>query len=111
VSRRLQQLALGDPVTGLAGDLKGQRSPQLARGRSSSLNPLERWFGVIHDQGNRRGSFDRVRRLERQTTRFIAQWNEHARSFAWTEISADDPRDDPSCFRDFRDAILGDRSE
>jgi len=40
---------------------------------------------VITDQAIRRGSFDSVRGLERLIARFIAEWNENARPFAWTK--------------------------
>ena len=52
---------------------------------ASWLNLVERWFGVITDQAIRRGSFDSVRQLERQITRFIAEWNENAQPFRWTK--------------------------
>src|SRR5271157_1626373 len=52
---------------------------------ASWLNLVERWFGVITDQAIRRGSFDSVHQLERQITRFIAEWNENAQPFRWTK--------------------------
>jgi hypothetical protein len=35
-----------------------------------------------------RGSFDSVRRLERAITRYLAEWNETAKSFRWTKSAA-----------------------
>jgi hypothetical protein len=39
---------------------------------------------VLTRQAIRRGSFDTVRRLERDIAKYIAAWNEHAEPFRWT---------------------------
>jgi transposase len=52
---------------------------------ASWLNLVERWFGLISAQTIRRGSFDSVARLEQAIARFLATWNENAKSFRWTK--------------------------
>jgi hypothetical protein len=54
---------------------------------ASWLKLVERWFGPITMQAVR-GSFDSVRRLEQALTRYLAQWNETAKSFRWTKSAA-----------------------
>ena len=51
---------------------------------SSWLNQVERWFGLITQRAIRRGSFTSVPDLRRQIERFVADWNQHPRPFAWT---------------------------
>jgi hypothetical protein len=48
------------------------------------LNLVERWFGLITSQAIRRGSFQSVARLEQAISRFLADWNDHAHPFVWT---------------------------
>jgi len=55
---------------------------------ASWLNLVERWFGLITSQAIRRGSFDSVAELERAITRFLDNWNQHAKPFVWTKTAA-----------------------
>lgn len=54
---------------------------------ASWLNLVERWFGVISQQAIRRASFDSVAELERAITRFLDNWNQHAKPFVWTKTA------------------------
>ncbi len=56
---------------------------------ASWLNLVERWFALITSQAIRRGSFDRVRRLQLAITRWLTHWNEIAQTFRWTRPAAD----------------------
>jgi len=47
-----------------------------------------RWFALITGQAIRRGSFDRVARLERAIMRWLEHCNENARPFHWTKSAA-----------------------
>ena len=51
---------------------------------SSSLNQVERWFGLITQQAIRRGSFRSVRELIRRIEEFVQHYNRHSRPFLWT---------------------------
>ena len=51
---------------------------------SSSLNQVERWFGLITQQAIRRGSFDSVANLKRKINEFVGQYNQHPKPFMWT---------------------------
>jgi transposase len=55
---------------------------------ASWLNLIERWFGIITGQAIRRGSFDRVRRLEAAIMNWLNQWNDQAKPFCWTKSAA-----------------------
>jgi putative transposase len=51
---------------------------------SSWLNQVERWFGLITQRAIRRGSFDSVADLRRRIEKFVEDWNQHPKPFAWT---------------------------
>ena len=51
---------------------------------ASWLDLVERWFALITGQAIKRGTFDRVGRLERAIMRWLADRNDHPKPFRWT---------------------------
>lgn len=49
----------------------------------SWLNQVERWFGLITDKMNRRGTFHSVDELERAIYPWLAGWNDKPKAFVW----------------------------
>lgn len=52
--------------------------------RSSWLNQIEIWFGILTRQSIRRGTFSSVNVLVEQIRDYINSWNENAKPFTWT---------------------------
>jgi transposase len=50
---------------------------------SSWLNQVERWFALITDRMIRRGTFLSVHELEQAIYRWLADWNDSPKPFAW----------------------------
>jgi hypothetical protein len=55
---------------------------------ASWLNLVKRWFGLITAQAIRRGSFDSVRRRNRQPPRYLGPVERNPRRFQWTKSVA-----------------------
>ena len=55
--------------------------------RSSWLNQVERWFGLLTDKRLRRGTHTRVPALEKDIRDWITTWNENPKPFAWTKTA------------------------
>src|SRR6516165_7282449 len=51
--------------------------------RSSWLNQVERWFGLVTERRIRRGTFHSVDELERAIYQWLANWNQRPRPFVW----------------------------
>jgi putative transposase len=51
---------------------------------SSSLNQVERWFGLITQQAIRRGSFRSVKELVQKIDAYVVTYHLHRRPFVWT---------------------------
>ena len=51
--------------------------------RSSWLNQVERWFGLVTERMIRRGTFHSVDELERAIYQWLANWNQRPRPFVW----------------------------
>ena len=54
---------------------------------SSSLNQVERWFGLLTDQKLRRGAHRSIQALEKDIRDWIAHWNDNPRPFNWTKTA------------------------
>ncbi|GCB43305.1 mobile element protein [Streptomyces sp. NL15-2K] len=54
---------------------------------SSWLNLVERWFGELTAKKLRRGVHRSVQALERDIRAWLADWNEHPRTFIWTKTA------------------------
>ena len=54
---------------------------------SSSINQVERWFGLLTDQLLRRGVHKSVAALENDVRAWITAWNESPKPFAWTKTA------------------------
>jgi putative transposase len=51
---------------------------------ASWLNQVERWFGFITQQANRRGRFSSVKELIARIEQFVAAYNKTKAPFSWT---------------------------
>ena len=55
--------------------------------RSSWINQVERWFGLLTDQLLRRGVHKSVAALENDVREWITAWNEDPKPFRWTKTA------------------------
>jgi hypothetical protein len=54
---------------------------------SSWINQVERWFAFLTDQQITRGTHKSVQALEKDIRAWIADWNQHPRTFLWTKTA------------------------
>ena len=59
-------------------------STSRTRRRSSWLNQVERFFGLLTDRRIRRGTFGSVRELESAIRDYLVQHNQNSEPFTWT---------------------------